>query len=260
MALRPLDRDILVVVHRLAGDYGETDSDAVADELVRMGHQLPPALVYRRLFGDLRDAGYLKPTTTISAERVVLVELDSLGREEVEAEADPMEQVYSHARRLFGSDAFAAAYPDAFQPWSEAERLLFGDDPQAQLATIGFKLRDSTQAFATALVNEHKPPDADLEIAAVKNRLRSVISMHKSQLGKRRPAVLEALVKLWDADVALIQRQTHANEQDVLLNVNDARRVVSLTMFLIVEFAAIIDELPDPVAPLEGPGEQVSPE
>lgn len=45
--------------------------------------------------------------------------------------------------------------------------------------------------------------------------------MHKPQLEKRRPALLDALVKLWDADVALIQKQTHANEQDVSLTVND---------------------------------------
>ena len=253
MALRPLEQAILIAVHRLTRDtYGETDSGAVADELRKMNHNIPAVMIYGRLFGKLRDEGYLAQVTTIMAGgQVRHVELTDYGRELAEADIEPVERVYSETRRLLGSDAFAEAYPGAFQPWAEAEELLFGDEPEKQLATIGFKLRDATQAFATAMVDEHKPPGADSEVAAVKNRLKSVIDMYKSQLGKRRPALLDAMVKLWDADVALVQKQTHANEQDVSLSVNDARRVVTLTMFLMIEFAAILDEVEPPPATLE---------
>ncbi len=58
------------------------------------------------------------------------------------------------------------------------------------------------------------------------------------------------MLDLWDADVDLIQRQTHANERvGKPLNVNDGRRVVSLTMFLMVEFATILDDINDPLSP-----------
>jgi hypothetical protein len=223
----------------------ETDSEAVGELVEQMGHKLPAEMTYGRMFGILKEEGYLAQCTTrTGGGKVVMVELTPQGRAAARADVDPAQEVYAENRRLLGSEMFTADYPNAFKPWAEAEVLLFGDEPEMQLATIGFKLRDATQAFATALVGKHKPSGVDTEVAAVKSRLKSVTDMHRSQLGKRRPALLDALVNLWDADVALIQKQTHANEQEPSLTTNDARRVVTLTMFLMIEFATILEELP----------------
>jgi hypothetical protein len=256
--LDPLEKAILVATDRMTrGTYMSTDSDAIGQELEHMGHELPPRLIYGRLFGRLREEGYLVPATAIMAGgRAVHVELTSFGREEARADIDPMEEVHADARRLLASEAFAVGYPGAFEPWAEAEQLLFGHDPESQLATIGFKLRDATQAFAAALVEQYKPSREERDPTRVKNRLKSVVETYKSQLGDRRAAVLNAMVDLWDAGVDLIQRQTHANEKaGRSLTVNDGRRVVFLTMFLMIEFASLLDEIePPPLATLESAG------
>jgi hypothetical protein len=231
-----------------------TDSDAVAQELEQMGHALPPDLIYGRLFIRLRDEGYLVPATTVMAGgRAVHVELTSYGRETARADLDPMEEVHAGARRLLASEAFSAAFPRAFGPWADAEGLLFDDQPETQLATMGFKCRDATQAFAAALVEKYPPERPEPDATRVKNRLRAVIETYTAQLGDRRAAVLDAMANLWDADADLIQRQTHANEKGGQpLTVNDGRRVVFLTMFLMVEFATIFDEI-EPPPPARGP-------
>lgn len=150
---------------------------------------------------------------------------------------------------LFGSERFSKAYPGAFGPWTRAEKLLFGDQPEAQLANIGFNCRDAVQDFAGELQERFPPDEPDPDPTHTKNRLRAVIETYKPRIGERRTA-LERMLDLWDADVDLIQRQTHANERvGKPLNVNDGRRVVSLTMFLMVEFATILDDINDPLSP-----------
>ena len=154
---------------------------------------------------------------------------------------------------MFASEAFERAYPGAFKPWAAAEALLFGEDPESQLGKIGFNLRDATQAFTSALVEEYPPGTPEPTVTQVTKRLKAVIDTYRPRLGKRRSKSLDAMVNLWDADVDLIQRQTHANEKDKPLTINDGRRVVFLTMFLMVEFATILDDMDEgpPPATLE---------
>ncbi len=132
-----------------------------------------------------------------------------------------------------------------------------GIRPESQLATVGFKLRDATQAFAAIFVEQYKPAREEPDPTRVKNRLKSLVETYKSQLGDRRAVVLDAMVDLWDADVNLIQRQTHADEKARKpLTVNDGRRIVFLTMFLMIEFASLLDEIqPPPPATLEPAGQ-----
>jgi hypothetical protein len=252
--LDSLELAILIAVDRLTREtHGETDSEAVGELVEQMGHELPAEMIYGRMFMSLRKEGYLAEVTTrTGGGKVVMIELTPQGRAAARADVDPAQEVYAENRRLLSSEGFAAAYADAFKAWAEAEKLLFGDSPETQLATIGFKLRDATQSFATALVNEHKPPGVETSVTAVSKRLKSVIDMHKAELGTRRPKVLEAMMKLWEADIDLIQRQTHGNERGEGLMIGDGRRVVSLTMLLMVEFATILDEVEPPSATLAG--------
>lgn len=250
--LQPLEKAILIAIDRITRDnYTSTDSDEVANEVKAMGFELPAEMLYERLFLQLRDAGYLGATTTrTGGGRVVYVELTHYGREVAREDADPIEEVYMAARRLFGSEQFSKAYPSAFGPWTRAEKLLFGDQPESQLANIGFNCRDAVQDFAGELQERSPPDEPDPDPTHTKNRLRAVIETYKPRIGERRTAALERMLDLWDADVDLIQRQTHANERvGKPLNVNDGRRVVTLTMFLMIEFATILDDMDDPPPP-----------
>jgi hypothetical protein len=142
------------------------------------------------------------------------------------------------------------AYPGAFAPWAKAEKLLFSDDQESQLANIGFNCRDAMQAFAGEIQDRYPADESDPDPTHTKNRLRAVIQTYKPRIGERRTTMLDRMLDLWDSGVDLVQRQTHANERPGKpLNVNDARRVVALTMFLIIEFAAILDDMDDPAPP-----------
>lgn len=246
--LQPLEKAILIAIDRITRDnYTSTDSDEVANEVTAMGFELPAEMLYERLFLQLREASYLGPATTrTGGGRVVHVELTHYGREVAREDADPMEEVYMAVRRLFGSKQFSKAYPGAFGSWSRAEKLLFGDQPESQLANIGFNCRDAVQDFAGELQERFPPDEPDPDPTHTKNRLRAVIATYKPRIGERRTTALERMLDLWDADVDLVQRQTHANERvGKPLNVNDGRRVVSLTMFLMIECATILDDIDD---------------
>jgi hypothetical protein len=78
---------------------------------------------------------------------------------------------------------------------------------------FSFSYRDAVQAFAGALQERYPPETPEPDATKTKNRLKAVITTYKPYLGNRRSAVLDALVELWAADIALIQRQTHANER-----------------------------------------------
>jgi len=254
--LEPLEKAILVAIDRLTrGKFVSTDSDEIAAELQAEGRELPQKFPYERLFLKLRDSGYLAEATTRTGEgRVIYVELTELGREVAREAGDPAEEVWSDARRLLGSELFARAYPGACTPWADAASRLLGDQPETELAQIGFNCRDAVQAFAGELQTRYPPAEPDPDATHTKNRLHAIIETYKDRIGKRRMAVLDAMLTLWDADVDLIQRQTHANERaGKPLTVNDGRRVVSLTMFLMIELATILDEVDDasPPATLE---------
>ena len=242
----------MVAVDRLTrGKFDSTDSNAIAAELCAEGHELPPVIPYERLFLQLKEGGYfVQAMTRTGGDGVIFVELTEYGREVARSESDPAEEIWSGARRLLGSERFAKGYPGAYAPWADAASRLLGDQPDSQLAQIGFNCRDAVQAFADELQARYPPTEPDPEVTHTKNRLRGVIETYKARIGERRTAVLDSMLTLWDADVDLIQRQTHANERaGNPLTVNDGRRVVSLTMFLMIEFATIFDEMDDGPSP-----------
>ena len=214
-----------------------------------MGFELPQRFPYERLFPRLKDEGYLSESTYRTPERVIHIELTPYGREVAREDADPIEETHADLRRVLASESFERAYPAAFKSWAAAEEMLFGANPEAELGKIGFNLRDATQAFASALVEEYPLETPEPSVTQVTKRLRAVIHTYRPRLGKRRSKSLDAMVNLWEADIDLIQRQTHANEKDKPLTVNDGRRVVFLTMFLMVEFATILDAMDEGPAP-----------
>jgi hypothetical protein len=254
----PLDslaRALLVAVDRLTrDDYGQTDGDAVMAELERLG-ETPSEDKLRNLARRLRDEGYLELRFAGGSpfRSAGFIELTKYGRS-VAHEIDPFERTQLETRGLIASEGFREAYPATFEAWADAERLLWVDDANAQLTTVGHKVREAMQAFATAMVNEHQPPDVDSDPAHARKRLGAVIAAVRPQLGDARRLALEALGDLWEATDALVQRQEHgAQKEREAVTWTDARRLVWLTMFLMVEFATTFEDLPDdPPAHLEG--------
>lgn len=230
-------RATLIAIERLTReDYSRTTGTAVAAELTAMGVSINSDMLVRIL-------EHLS-TLHIASRRVMAagpgafwdVELTDSGRAEAQ-QVDPFERVMGEARHTLSSAKFSAACPEAFKAWAAAERLLWDADSASKLTTVGHSVREAMQAFATSMVVAHDPPDVDPDVAHVERRLGAVIHMHRGTLGEARREALEALGTLWEKVNRLVQRQEHgAQREDEPVTWSDARRIVYLTMFCMVEF------------------------
>jgi hypothetical protein len=91
--LEPIEQAVLVVIDNLTrGTLESTDGQAIANELTKMGTDPPNRLILGRLISHLKDEGYLKDSTYISAGGAVFVELNGQGREQAGANADPFQE------------------------------------------------------------------------------------------------------------------------------------------------------------------------
>jgi hypothetical protein len=175
-----------------------------------------------------------------------------------ERDGQPLDRTENETRRLLASEGFQEAYPGAYERWADAEKLLWSATSERELSTIGHKVREATQLFATALIERYQSHLVEADPARTKNRLRAVIEQHRAALGARRAALLDALIVYWEATIDAIQRQEHGEQKcKQALTWLDGRRVVFHTASLMVEIAATLEEVdePPPVAWLEGGGQ-----
>jgi hypothetical protein len=74
---------------------------------------------------------------------------------------EPAPDVENTLQRYLDSDRFRSRYPDAYARWKDASILLWGEDSEQELSTIGHKCREAMQEFATALLELHGVKDAN---------------------------------------------------------------------------------------------------
>ena len=242
--LDDLGRAVLVAIDRLTGEAeGHTAGLAVIRELEGMGLSPPDEKLYN-LIGRLKREGYIEAhsfSAHVDPRGINRLLLTPKGREDAR-EVDPFTRTHDDARDAIASAEFASRYPGAFKPWAVAERRLWEDDAGENLTAIGLNVREAMQAFATAMVNAHLPPGVDQDPAHVKSRLGAVIAMQRSKLGDSRREVLEALGNLWEKTDRRGQRQAPgAQKAGELVTHSDARCIVWLTMFCMVEFDHTFD-------------------
>ncbi len=244
--LTGLEVAILQAIDRLTPDgHGETHGDEIEAQLRRAGHEPPLGLEFGRMFMKLRDEGFVDAYIS-GGGGPVMVRLTGFGRQAAR-EAGGFEHGYSVARELISSDGFAAAFPGAFDPWAHAERLLRDEDAAAQQSTVGHKIRDAAQAFVTEAIKRYGADDPPADVKLVKRRLGAVIAHNRGWLSDAKRKVLEDLGNLWESTVDLIQRQEHsAQKEGEALTIDDGRRVVMLTMVLMIEFVSILEDRPVP--------------
>lgn len=150
-------------------------------------------------------------------------------------------RVEAEIRDYLDSETFRAAYPEAYEEWSDAERRLWAADSERELTTIGLKAREALQTFATEVVGRYQPPDPDSDISKVNRRLGATIAKLLPALGETRATHLKALGDYSEATVALTQRQTHgAQKGGAPLTRDDARMVVFHVAFVMFEFARVL--------------------
>jgi hypothetical protein len=156
-------------------------------------------------------------------------------------EAGPEVRMAQDVRSLIDHGPLRRDYPAAYEKWAEAEALLWGDDRERELTTIGHKCREAMQEFGSAVVSRYAPPDAETNAAFVKKRTGAVIADLLPGLAETQASLLKALGAYSNATLDDIQRQEHgAQKEGEPLTWDDARRVVFHTGFVLSEFAAVL--------------------
>lgn len=171
------------------------------------------------------------------------------GREHFYAmqDSDPMARQEDELKRFLESERFKSAYPRSAAKWTEADALLWRADSEREFTTIGHKVREAFQEFATEAVDRYAPPEVETNPALVNKRLGAIIAMLLPKLGQRRADLLTTLGDYSEATLAVVQRQEHgAQKEGNHLTWQDARRVVFHAASVMYEFAETFREAASP--------------
>ena len=146
----------------------------------------------------------------------------------------PIQRVQQSVREYVQSAAFQTRYPAAYAKWAQAENLLWADDSDKALTTIGHLLRESLQEFVSVLVQRIRPVNVDPDKAKTVARLRAVLATRT--VSKTVSALLDALIAYWGTVADLVQRQEHgAQREGEPLAWLDGRRVVFQVAVVMLE-------------------------
>ena len=114
--------------------------------------------------------------------------------------------------------------------------LLWGEDSESELSTIGHKCREAMQEFATALLAIHAIDDANPDKAKTRDRFSAVVNRRRADIGDAKSDLLDGLFGYWRATDSLVQRQEHAGQREAEpLTFEDGRRVGFQTAVVMFE-------------------------
>jgi hypothetical protein len=154
---------------------------------------------------------------------------------------EPAVAVEEEVRSYLDRSEFRQRFGPAYERLAAAQQMLWQANPQDDLTTIGHKLREAIQQFATSMVEIHRPPDVDSDPAKTTSRLRAVIETNRDRLGQRRSELLDALLNYQSAVNDLVQRQEHGDQKpNDPLTWEDARAAVFQTAMLMFEFDRVL--------------------
>lgn len=148
----------------------------------------------------------------------------------------PVERLEERLRSYLDSSGFRSRHASAYQKWSEAEILLWGDDTDRNLTMVGHLCRECLQEFATSLISLSRTTGADSDPTKTVARVRAVLNSRKALLGETRSAFLDALLAYWGTVSDLAQRQEHGGQKEgEPLMFSDGLRLVRQTMIVMCE-------------------------
>jgi hypothetical protein len=148
----------------------------------------------------------------------------------------PLERLNTTIQQYLSGETFQRKYPITYSKWVDAETRLWATDATAQLTTIGHLCREAMQAFASALIEQYQPVNANPDPAKTVARLQAVVKLLTPQLGTTEAPFLDVLIAYWGTVSDLVQRQEHgAQKEGQPLVWEDARRVVFQTVVVMFE-------------------------
>jgi hypothetical protein len=199
------------------------------------GREIP---VYIGDLDALSSAGLLRETWTPSSARLFDITPTGIAvYEEIKRRSGaPLQQLEEDITHYLQADIFQKRYPRAYRKWLEAAEKLSSSDSEDQPNTVGHLCREAIQEFATALVEQYKPPEVSPDKARDINRIQAVLDQNAARLGTRVSDFLEALLNYWRTVSRLVQRQVHGSQkEDRPLVLEDGRRVVFHTAVVMYE-------------------------
>jgi hypothetical protein len=156
---------------------------------------------------------------------------------------EPAARQEERLKGFLESEELRTVAPDAYEKWTEAERLLWSANSENELSTIGHKLREALQDFASALVEIHRPPEVNPDPTKTLDRLSGVIRQQHPALGERRRRLFDALFAYWRVVIELVQRQEHGGQREgEPLEWEDGRRAVFHTAVAMFEVVSLLKD------------------
>jgi hypothetical protein len=157
-----------------------------------------------------------------------------------ERDNEPTQRIEVVVRSYLEAGPFRRSYREAFSKLARAEKLLWEENSNQKLTTIGHLCREALQEFAAVLIERYSPPNAPPDKAAVTPRIRCVLELQT--IGHAGRAILDALLEYWRAVVDLAQRQEHgAQKEGKALVWEDGRRLVFQAAVLMYEIDRALD-------------------
>ena len=151
-------------------------------------------------------------------------------------QGQPIIQVEHEIRRYLDTAQFRDIYPKAYERWVNAEELIWQADAAQHTGDVGFRCRETMQAFADEIVaRQGLSEEVNLDKAKTIDRISVIINQCRSRLGDTASTYLDALFSLWRANTQLMQRQVHVAEHGEQPTLEDARRLVFATLFVMTE-------------------------
>jgi hypothetical protein len=235
---RPQQQFVMYSVGPAMGQTGTTDvimGDAIQGELPVLQNDVQALIT----------AGLLDVGTEVWGDPTVPFTVSARGFEYYEGlrirSPDPGVAIEEEVRRYL-DETFKDRFPVAHEKLRAAEEMLWQAEPSDDFTTIGHKLREALQQFATTLIERNHVSGADPDPARTKNRLRSVVESQRERLGDTKAGLLLALADDLDALNALIQRQEHGDQLvESALTWEDARAAVFNTALLMHEYDRLLN-------------------
>lgn len=154
---------------------------------------------------------------------------------------EPLSILENSIRQYLDSESFACNFPEAYEKWCQAEKLLWESENKKHYTIIGHLCREAMQAFADEIVIKVKVPIVDSNKAHTVKKIRNVLQTTSTLVtGKTNSAFLEALLAYWGTVSDLAQRQEHgeAKKGDDLVW-EDARRIVFQSFLVMYEIGKV---------------------
>jgi hypothetical protein len=220
----------------IAETIGPPGVQIIHDGWLDSGRRVPKADLQTLASAGFLQSNYERGTISYFVTPAGFERYEAIKR----SQGQPVERMQRRIRDYLDAESFRLRHPSAHAKWQHSEQLLWGDETETSLTTIGHLCREVMQDFATSLLRQARMTPSEPDPAKTVSRLRQFLDARKAKTGETHRAFFDALLALWGTVSDLAQRQEHgAQKEGRPLGWDDARLLVFHTMVVMYEIDAI---------------------